>query len=217
MAAQKKSFEVTVRGQYHARSEHSGIPTLKVYEEIFILPSQEAALSAICKHLLSPRLKKVHSDFLRFRTHELIGIKLVGYTPNPDVLNASIDDMNLLELHDFCILNQIMIDPYKHATKDIFAIREMVKKAYSDKRLAKKELAQSREGAELKEADALRQLNDLPPASRDTVINVNEQLITQEREQKEHAPAPEFHQQGPNDGGAEEALPPFVEDEPVLE
>lgn len=213
----KKSFEVTIRGQYQALSEHSGIPTLKGYEETFTLPSQEAALSSICKHLLSPRLKKKHADFIRFRTHELAGIKLVGYSPNRDVLQMGLDDMNLLELHDFCILRQIMIDPYKHASKDIFAIRQMVQKAYNEKRLAQKELATSKEGLVAKEADDLRRMNDLPPAASDPVININEQKLTQNANaalSKEDKPVDQTAGQELDNT----PLPEFVDDEnPVLE
>lgn len=213
--SQAKSFEVTVRGQYQALGEHSGIPTLKGYEEVFILPSQEAALSNICKHLLSPRLKKRHSDFIRYRTHELVGIKLVGYIPNRDVLQMSIDDMNLSELSDFCILRQIMIDPFKHGSKDIFAIRQMIQKAYNEKRLAQKELVSSKEGADVKEADALRAMNNLEPTSKDPLININEQKITQQHTKQtaqpaQNAPAAEVL--------SDEPLPDFVPDaEPTLE
>ncbi len=214
----KKSFEVTVRGQYQALGEHSGIPTLKGYEETFILPSQEAALSNICKHLLSPRLKKSHSDFIRYRTHELVGMRLVGYSPNKDVLQMSFDEMNLLELHDFCILRQIMIDPYKHADKDIFALRQMVQKAYTEKRQAQKDLETSKQGAQMKEADDLRRLNDLDPTALDPVININEQKLSHAANQKTVDAAPKADKT-PDENISNDPLPPFVEDanEPILE
>lgn len=213
-AIDKKSFKVTVRGQYQALGAQTGVPAIKFYEETFILPTQEAALSNICKHLLSPRLKKTHADFIRFRTHELVGIDLVGYTPNKAVLNDSIDDMNLLDLHDFCILNQIMIDPYKHASKDIFAIRAMVQKAYSEKRQAKKDQAESAQGAATKEADALRKANDLPPTATDPVININEKKLSNEAAAVAVSAAPTADQQiGPE---ADEPLP-AEEPEPTLE
>ncbi len=173
-----KSFEVTVRGQYQAFSEGSGVPGLKNYEETFNLPSQEAALSTICKHLLAPRLRKKYADFIRFRTHEMVGIRLVGYTPNPAVLQMGIDEMNLSELSDFCILRQIMLDPTKHADKDIFTIRAMVQKIYSEKRQAIKERETTKQGDAAKETDALRRANDLPPVSSDPLISVNEKKLT---------------------------------------
>lgn len=213
MSAQK-SFEVTVRGQYQALGDHTGIPTLRGYEEVFLLPSQEAALSNICKHLLSPRLKKKHSDFIRFRTHELVGIKLVGYNPNREVLQMGIDEMNLLELHDFCILRQIMIDPYKHAAKDIFAIRQMVQTAYTEKRLAQKEAATSKEGVAAKEADALRRANDLPPASADPVIDINAKKLTQDFNNAAEVkqPAEQLVPAAAEELSAD-ALPDFVDDD----
>ena len=219
MADVKKSFEVTVRGQYQALGDHTGIPTLRGYEETFTLPSQEAALSNICKHLLSPRLKKKHSDYIRFRTHELIGIKLVGYVPNRDVLQMGIDEMNLLDLNDFCILRQIMIDPYKHAAKDIFAIRTMVQEAYSEKRLAQKESASSKEGLAAKEADALRKMNDLPPAASDPVININEQKLTNDKNNAAKESAAPVLSPGTAETLSDEPLPEFVDDdkEPTLE
>lgn len=206
-----KSFEVTVRGQYQALGDHTGIPTLRNYEEVFVLPSQEAALSNICKHLLSPRLKKRHSDFIRFRTHELAGIKLVGYTPNKDVLQMGIDEMNLSELSDFCILRQIMIDPFKHGSKDIFAIRALVQQEYTEKRLAQKEKQTSKEGIAAKEADALRAANDLPPASADPVINVNEQKISQQAAAANKEPASSTAP-GTGEVLSDEPLPDFEKD-----
>lgn len=201
-----KAFHVTVRGQYQSLHEGSGVPSLKLYEETFVLPSQEAALSNICRHLLAPRLRKKHSDYIRFRTHELVGITLVGYTPDREVLQMGIDDMSLTQLHDFCILRQIMIDPFKHATLDIFAIRAMVQKAYTEKRTAIKENEKSKEGLDIKEADALRKANNLEPVSKDPVINLNEQKLT-------HAAAKESTTVQASAGGV--AMAPIEADEPL--
>lgn len=184
-ANERKHFEVIVRGQYHAMNAVSGTPTLKTYEEKFILPSQEAALSNICKHLLSPRLKKSHGDFIRYRTHELVSITLKGYKPDPEVLGLDIDDMNLLELSDFCILRQLMIDPYKHAAKDIFQIREMVKKDYTTKRQMIKDMAASKSAVANSEADTLRKANDIEPETQGIKININEHKVTQAMQARE--------------------------------
>lgn len=177
MNTEAKHFEVTVAGQYHAMSSISGTPTLKNYKETFVLPSQEAALSNICKHLLSPRLKKTHSDFIRYRTHNLESIVLKGYTPNIEVLQMDIMDMNLLELHDFCILRQMTIDPYKHAKEDIFAIRTLVAKAYNDKRQAAKDMKESKHAVENSEGETLRKINNLD-APVGTEINLNEMKVS---------------------------------------
>lgn len=214
--ADKKHFEVVVRGQYHALNSVSGTPTLKNYEEAFILPSQEAALSNICKHLLSPRLKKSHGDFIRFRTHELVSITLKGYKPNPEVLQLDIDEMSLLELSDFCILRQIMIDPYKHAAKDIFAIREMVRKAYTAKRQAAKDNITSKNAIAEQEADTLRRINDLPAEATGTKINLNEQKL----KAPSTPPVPGGNERADYVEPADEPLPPPEQDdvnEPVLE
>jgi len=219
MSTQQKSFQVTVRGQYQALNDHGGAPSLKGYEETFLLPSQEAALSNICKHLLSPRLKKKYADYIRFRTHELVGIKLVGYTPNREVLQMGIEEMNLLELHDFCILRQLMIDPYKHGSKDIFAIRNMVQTAYTEKRLAEKEATSSKEGIATKEADVLRLANDLPPTASDPVIDINAHKATQQVQPKVEKPISEQPTLVPaaSEILSDEPLPEFVNDNPVLE
>lgn len=221
MSDEKKHFEVVVRGQYHAMNAVSGTPTLKTYEEKFILPSQEAALSNICKHLLSPRLKKVHGDFIRYRTHELVSITLKGYRPNPDVLQLDIDDMNVLELSDFCILRQLMIDPYKHAAKDIFVIREMVKKAYTTKRQMNKDMRESKNAIANTEADTLRRVNDLPPESQDgPKVTINEHKVTQTVQARQIA-APVDALVGKFVEPLDAPLPPVEQDdvnaEPVLE
>lgn len=215
-APSKKYFEVVVSGQYHALSVVSGTPTLKTYRETFVLPSQEAALSNICKHLLSPRLKKVHADFIRYRTHKLESITLKGYTPNVDVLQLDIDEMNISELSDFCILRQLMIDPYKHGVKDIFQIRELVRKSYQTKRQAAKDMVDSKIGIANAEAETLRKANDLPPEDTETKININEHKATQavkaKETQTETVPVPGEETVIP----ADEALPP-EEHDPVLE
>lgn len=172
-----KYFEVEVHGQYHSLNDVSGTPTLKNYDEKFILPSQEAALSIICKHLLTARLKKVHPDFIRFRTHQLGTITLHNYTPNTDVLQMPIDDMFIAELYDFCILRQIMIDPYKHSSKDIGVIRSMVQKAYTEKRQVAKDTRELKKNDDVTEGDTLRKLNDLPNASGESKININEMKV----------------------------------------
>lgn len=214
-----KSFEVTVRGQYQSLNEGSGVPGIKAYEETFNLPSQESALSNICKHLLAPRLRKKHADYVRFRTHELVGIKLVGYTPNKEVLQMGFDEMNLSELHDFCILRQIMIDPFKHGDKDIFKIRAMVQDLYTQKRQAIKDAATSKDSAKQKEADELRKLNDLAPTSTDIILNENEQKLSQAAARQTNKEQTQSQTQSPATESTEsmDALPPIEPDEPSLE
>lgn len=209
--APKKSFHVTVRGQYQAYQAGSSAPSLKGYEETFILPTQEAALSTVCKHLLAPRLRKQYPDYIRFRTHELVGITLTNYVPNKEVLQMGIDDMNIKELHDFCILRQIMIDPFEHSKDDIFKLRAMVQTAYTEKRALQKENLTSKEGVDTKQADVLRQANDLPPVGADPVININEQKITNAARAEAAAVAP-AHAQASAPLEADEPLPPVEPD-----
>lgn len=180
---QKKYFEVTVGGQYIALSMATGTQTLKAYEEKFVLLSQEAALSKICKHLLSPRLKKKYPDFIKYRTHEKLAVKLFNYTPDTGVLQMSIEDMNLTELGDFCILRGLEIDPFLHGHKDIFALRQIVMKANEDKRQYAKDRATSKTAPAEKEADTLRRMNDVEAPKAGLEINPNEQLVKKAGEQ----------------------------------
>lgn len=206
----KKFFEATVRGTYHAISDITGTPIVKQYEEKFVLPSQEAALSNVCKFLLAPRLKKVHKDFIRFRTHELVGIKLVGHTPDPEVLQMAVEDMSMPQLFDFCVLRQLTIDPYQHPKKTIDQIREMVLKAYREKQQMKKDSEKTKGIEDRAKADALLAMNDLEVPKEGIEINVNEQKATAAMNKKEPtmytgtkaAPGPE----------ADEPLPAPVDD-----
>ena len=205
MESNKKYFQAVVRGQYHALSEVAGVPTLKAYEETFILPSQEAALSNICRFLLTPRLRQKHADFIRYRTHQLVSLTLHGHTPDPDVLQMSIDDMSLEQLYDFCILKQLMVDPYKHTAKDIFQIRELVSSVYTQKREMAKSNQMMGSAEEKKSIAALREANALPVESEGLHINVNE--LKASREKKAAEPL------GPSGMGAGEPVEP--EDAPL--
>ncbi|MDE1866581.1 MAG: hypothetical protein KGI08_02575 [Thaumarchaeota archaeon] len=211
MSTPKKYFEVTVAGQYIALMSSTGTQTLKNYEEKFILPTQEAALSKICKHLLSPRLKKKYADFIKFRTHEKIAVKLFNYTPDPAVLQMAVDDMNLTELSDFCILRGLEIDPVLHGHKDIFAIRQMVQKANDEKRQALKDKQTSKNHPEEKEANVLRQMNDLEKPPEGLQINLNEQLVHKERPVQEAPTLPAVPTTA-EPLEADEPLPPIEKD-----
>lgn len=213
MSLQTKYFEVTVAGQYIALSHATGTHALKNYSEKFIVPSQEGALSKICKHLLSPKLKKKYSDFIRFRTHEKISMVLHNYAPNAEVLHMSIEDMNLTELHDFCILRQLEIDPFQHGTKDIFKIRSMVLKANEDKRQYAKDKRENKNAPEEAEANKLRAMNELDEQLGGTEINLNEQLV-KKPEVQSYTPTPIDNNLANNDSlESDEPLPP-VEPEP---
>lgn len=156
----KRHFECTVQGQYQSISTHSTQPTLRNYTASFILPSPEAALSIICRHLLAPYLRKNYPDFVRVRTHKLVSMVAHGRTPDTSVLQMSIEDMNISQLSDFCILKQILIDPYKHA--DFQKVKELVINEWNTKRLVAKEEAKTVEDKNKKEAEALLALNGLP-------------------------------------------------------
>lgn len=169
---EKRSFEVVVEGQYYAL--HDSVSTVvKKYQAKFVLPSQEAALSNICKHLLKPYLEKNYPDFIRFRTHQLVSITAHGRKPDPEVLQMGIDEMNIAQLSDFCILRQIMIDPYKHS--DLPLCRERVMEAWRVKRRDLQDRQEGKAAVEDKEINELRALNNLPPLTDGILINHNEQ------------------------------------------
>lgn len=172
-----RSFECVVTGQYHSLGTHGTVPTLKTYTAKFILPSQEAALSVICKHLLNPYLRKHYPDFIRFRTHELVSITVHGRKPDPAVLQMGIEEMNIEELSDFCILRQIMIDPYKHS--DLAQVKELIQERWREKRLAQKDMNESKDRAAKADEDFLRELNQLPKERGELEVNVNELKATQ--------------------------------------
>jgi hypothetical protein len=168
--AEKKYFKCVVEGQYHALHENAGTPTLRKYSAEFTLPSQEAALSVICKHLLTPYLEKKYPDFIRFRTHELKSITLVGYTPDPSVLQIGIDEMSVKELSDFCILRQILIDPYKYP--DLERTKEIVAEMWRTKRQEKTD----EKVTEAEDAiNDLLSLNELDIPTKELKVNLNEQ------------------------------------------
>lgn len=202
-----RQFKVTVEGQYHALHT-SGNPTLKRYVAEFILPSQEAALSIICKHLLNPYLHKNYPDFIRYRTHELKSIVVVGRAPDPAVLQMSIDEMSMAELSDFCILKQILIDPYKHA--NLAAARELVQTTWSTKRQRILEKESGKTAQEEKEIAELLQQNKLPPQQDSVGVSVNERKAT--------AAAVRADTPGPKKTSpieADEQLPPVIDDVPA--
>lgn len=169
----KRYFKFTVAGQYIALHD-AGARTLKKYECTFTLPSQEAALSLICKHLLDDTLRKKYPDYIHFRTHSLVSQEVVGRAPNREVLQMGIEDMTIEDLSDFCILRGIMIDPYKHAP--VSKARDLILKEWANKRAQSKEKLEAADAAETKEVEALRQLNALPPEEEALKVNVNDQI-----------------------------------------
>ena len=97
-----RNFEVTVRGQYYAAHTATGVATVKGYEAKLVLPSQEAALSVICKYLLDPYLRKHYEDYAKFRSHKIVHVKVNGRPPDHAVLQMAFEDMGVAELADCC-------------------------------------------------------------------------------------------------------------------
>lgn len=164
----KRYFIATITGDYQTSASPTNAPTLKSYKVQFKLPSQEAALSTICKYLLLPRLKTIYPDCVRFRTHKLVSLEVIGNQPDRAVLQMGIDEMNVHQLADFCILRQIQIDPYKH--KDLAAIKTKVQEAWSLKRQNLKDAEGSKEAKEKAEIEALMALNDMQMENEDVII-----------------------------------------------
>ncbi len=173
MSDQKRYFKFTVSGQYVALHD-AGAKTLRSYCADFVLPSPEGALSIICKHLLDDTLRKKYSDYIKFRTHAITKTAVVGREPNPSVVNLTIEEMNFEQLSDFCILRNILIDPYKHGA--ITNAREVISAAYRMQRLAIKEKEEHKDAKVNKEVDELRKLNNLEPQNDGLSLNINQQL-----------------------------------------
>ena len=154
-----RAFRVTVAGQYYGVSEVTGTAAIKNYTATFILPSQEAALSVICKHLLPPYLKRNYPDYARFRTHKIVSLECINHTPDRKVLQMAFEDMDVSDLSDFCILRQILIDPYKHSNLE--KIREEIKKIWENKVATQKQDKKTGKDKEQKEVADLLALNKL--------------------------------------------------------
>lgn len=172
MSEPKRSFALTVEGQYYGAHGQTGLPIIKNYTAKFVLPSQEAALSVIVRHLLKPYLAKFYPDYASVRTHKITSVSHSGRLPDPRVNQMPFEDMGVADLSDFCILNQIFIDPYKH--KSLEACREQVQTIYhrrsDEKKLAKK----TGKDVEQKEVAELLALNDLKSLD-ESIPNLNEQ------------------------------------------
>lgn len=173
----KRSFEFTVEGQYYGAHGETGLPVVKQYTAQFTLPSQESALSIICKHLLSPYLQKKYSDFVRFRTHRITNMVTTGRKPDSAVLQMPIEEMSIAQLSDFCLLKQIFIDPYKHSSLQL--CREQVMKVYHERLNQAKANQASGEAERIKEVNDLLELNQLPKIPKDgfVPVSVNEQRV----------------------------------------
>ena len=175
MGESKRTFDITVEGQYYGVHDLTGIAVVKNYTAHFVLPSLEAALSVICKHLLDPYLRKNYPDYARFRSHRITSITTNGKAPDRAVLQMSFDDMTAEQLSDFCILNRIAIDPYEH--KDLDKCREDIKTIYQAR------LAQARADKENGKAtgrlkvDKLLEMNALPPEDENVKVSINEQKL----------------------------------------
>ena len=171
---EKRNYEITVQGQYYGVHDTTGTPTIKSYVAKFILPTQEAALSVICRHLLDPYLRKHYPDYAKFRSHKITSVVVNGRPPDTRVLQMSFDDMGVADLSDFCILKQIFIDPYKH--KDLEKCRIEVRKVWEARVSQMKADEKSGVAKEKLEVDALLEMNGLP-ADVKPEININEQKI----------------------------------------
>lgn len=175
MAEEKRSFKIKVEGQYYGAHEATGAPTVKFYTAEFVLPSQEAALSIICKHLLDPYLRKHYADYAKFRSHKIVNVVVVGRQPDPSVLRMAFEDMGVSELSDFCILKRIFIDPYKHEKID--KCREEIRQIWEARVSQEKADKTTGLAKEKKEADELLAMNDLQAVGEGAEINPNAQRI----------------------------------------
>jgi len=172
MSEPKRRFTFTVEGIYYGSHGSTGLPVTKPYRGVFVLPSQEAALSVIVRHLLKPYLTRNYPDFASVRTHKIVSMSTEGRLPDPKVNQMAFEDMEINDLSDFCILNQIFIDPYKH--KNLELCREQIMKIYQSRSDEKKMAKKSGKDIEQKEVNELLAMNQLDPVD-DTIPNINAQ------------------------------------------
>ena len=180
-----RNFGVEVRGQYYAAHTATGVATIKQYTANFVLPSQEAALSVICKYLLDPYLRTHYEDYAKFRTHKITNVKVNGRPPNGAVLQMAFADMGIADLADFCILKHIFIDPYQH--KDLEKVRADIQQIWESRIAQTKADANSGVKHEKELADHLLKLNKLPMSGAYPEININEQKILSKAKAGEQA------------------------------
>ena len=169
----KRMFTFQVEGKYYGSHGQTGLPIIKSYIAKFVLPSQEAALSVIVRFLLKPYLTENYEDFASVRTHRITSMDTEGRLPDPKVNQMAFEDMEIADLSDFCILNQIFVDPYKH--KNFEACREQVMKLYQSRADEKKMLKKTGKDVEQREVNDLLKMNNLEPLEDD--INLGSQRI----------------------------------------
>ena len=197
---EQRIFTIIVEGQYYGAHDQTGAPTIKAYTATFRLKSPEAALSEICKHLLDPYLRKHYPVYAKFRSHKITSMTSDGRPPDPKVLQMSFDDMDVADLFDFCLLKQILVDPYKH--KDLEKCRNLIKEIWEKRVAQQKADEKSGKAKEKKEVDDLLELNKLEDTNG--VINENEQKIGKALKEG----APKIIAPAPDDADAGEPLPP---------
>lgn len=154
----KTLYHVTVEGQYYANID--GRKAILDYKEVFKLPSMNMALSVIRNELLHERLRSSAKHYTGFRTYKITHVETVGEQrkPEPSVLNLPIEQMNVQQLSDFCILRGFSFDP--HSIGDILDARAQVLKlnqVYLTERMKNREAEH-----EIEKANELRALNELP-------------------------------------------------------
>lgn len=203
----EKYFKATVRGQYYCVQTASTTQSVKNYEVDFILPSQEAALSTICKYLLDRKLKDTYPDYAKFRTHQLVNLELHNHKPDQAVLQMAIEDMSLAQLFDFTVLKKISVDPYRQKGT-LPEIRALITSAYSNQKASQKENLSPAEQKEAKELDAILKANKISKDPAGMPISVAPVVgVKNNNAARPSAPAeiaPENEDAGP--------LPGFVED-----
>ena len=172
----KRIFKFTVQGHYYGAHDTTGVAVIKSYSAVFTLLSQEAALSVICKHLLDPYLRKNYPDYAKFRTHALTHTEVVGEKPDLKTLQMPIDEMNQSQLADFCILKQILIDPYKHP--DFEKCKAEVKTIWEAMYAQQRYERESGKAKEKQEVDDLLDMNNLLAFKEKPIVNKNEQIIS---------------------------------------
>lgn len=123
-----KGYAARLCGIYFANSTDGstakGGKVQKKYDVTVNVPKVEGALSLIKNRLLDPALKKKYSDYLTFRTHEIVS--MTPLSPNSPEPNNNLQYMSRERLEQYIAFNSVPIDLKDYAKEDVGALRSAV-------------------------------------------------------------------------------------------
>lgn len=144
----KKGFEVSVTGEYVAKSGVMGKErVLKNYKIKCVVPSTDKVLSVIKNKILGPKLKKEYDDYILFRTYHILEIKPLS---DEDRFSADLSNIRYMDRPSLVEVNRrdalrVPVELYP----SLFKLREAVLFAANDPKGYAKHLDIHREDLEM--------------------------------------------------------------------